>query len=549
MRLYSVNAYLYDLHCYPYILGNSMEEKDIRRHLKTFTSTFCFDKTHLKKQNVKEIAKKLKKDYEASNKDNEEKIWINNFLSFLFHLLVKTDASLEYCEQSLKFDPKNITANSNKCHILLDKDDICDARNVLVLLQEIEQGPDFIDRTYDAKADLAYAYSRAGPHYLDRAEDIYNAIIPIYPTKYQWKFGFGLTLIRQTHFANPFAKNVFQHEGNTLSKALDFFSDIAVHTEGSDKVLCALSWTQIGAILYGNKKSKYSKGIKLSRSLQNVKPLECFHKALSICSDDPFVLEQCGKYYRYFVNISKSEELLRKAIQIRETVFAYHHLALTLKRKVEKKSFDHKDVQKGQSKHFVEVLFKSPSEMQIYPKNETLLEALGFIRKALEISSTPRILYELALLFRLLDQPEKALETLNEITSERKSDMSWISLVNVYEQKGMCFIDLGKKTDSLEEKSKFKENAKSVLFKAIELQAKLIREDKMLRNVWHSYPTLKYLLESDTDKASKSKLAKIHSMMNEHDEAIDLLKRLKEQNDGVLEVDQYKDLVESYLEI
>lgn len=49
-----------------------------------------------------------------------------------------------------------------------------------------------------------------------------------------------------------------------------------------------------------------------------------------------FVIQEYGRYLRHTHNLEKSKEMLEKAVQLNDTTFSRHHLALTLKKMVGK---------------------------------------------------------------------------------------------------------------------------------------------------------------------------------------------------------------------
>jgi len=279
---------------------------------------------------------------------------------------------------------------------------------------------------------------------------------------------------------------------------------------------------------------------------------------------------------------------LRKACELKETVFAYHHLALTLKKKIERNIYSdpvreqaaehqvgnemswhqqrherNKRQNKGTGRtsnssllrshktireHAFKNAIKSPRTVEIYRGNLILLEAIECLQKAIDISPGEPMLYDKALVYRMLDLPEKALETLNLITAKKTITISDIFLVSVYNQKAMCLRDLQTKSDGIDEKERIFENEKAMLYKAIELQGKLIKDEQIPESVWNAYSTLKDYLDTDHDPQAKSKLAKIHKLMNDPRQAIRLLKELRENNGGDLSTNDYKLLVDSFVE-
>lgn len=84
----------------------------------------------------------------------------------------------------------------------------------------------------------------------------------------------------------------------------------------------------------------------------------CFEEAMKLCPNQYFVLEQYGRHLRYTQDLDQSKNMLERAMQLKETVFSRHHLALTLKKIVEKANpkpsfgnYPYSVEDKNQSKH------------------------------------------------------------------------------------------------------------------------------------------------------------------------------------------------------
>lgn len=91
----------------------------------------------------------------------------------------------------------------------------------------------------------------------------------------------------------------------------------------------------------------------------------CFEEAMRLCHNQFFVLQHYGRHLRYTQNLDQSKDMLERAMQLKETLFSRHHLALTLKKMVEKAnpkpsfgnypySMDDKDKSKYDSNDFNE---------------------------------------------------------------------------------------------------------------------------------------------------------------------------------------------------
>lgn len=59
----------------------------------------------------------------------------------------------------------------------------------------------------------------------------------------------------------------------------------------------------------------------------------CFAEAMKLCPNQYVILRDYDRYLRYTNDVERS--MLEKVVQLRNTIFAIHHLALTIKRMVE----------------------------------------------------------------------------------------------------------------------------------------------------------------------------------------------------------------------
>lgn len=78
-----------------------------------------------------------------------------------------------------------------------------------------------------------------------------------------------------------------------------------------------------------------------------------FKEAIKLCPDEYFVLEKYGSHPRYTQNLKESKRMLERAIDLRDTAFSRHHLALTLKKMVEVANRNQKYRQKLQNSVFL----------------------------------------------------------------------------------------------------------------------------------------------------------------------------------------------------
>ncbi|XP_021353757.1 uncharacterized protein LOC110450523 [Mizuhopecten yessoensis] len=253
-----------------------------------------------------------------------------------------------------------------------------------------------------------------------------------------------------------------------------------------------------------------------------LKPKEYFEKAVEICPEEPSVLETCGQFARYRGELDLSETLLRKALQIKPTCHAYHHLALTLTRRVTGRSY------KGQSERIrLRQMTKSPLEVFVYPENELLVEAINLLEKTEKLSVCWFIIqYDKGIIYRMLGQIEKAVKVFKQIVSKKKNLPIKLLMTIVYEQLGLCLIELSKCDEiSPDIQQRYKRDGQAHLLHAIQLQPEIVANDPQFKEAWNSYPTLKELFSDERDGKPRQ-LAVLHMRMGNHRDAIDIYKKL-----------------------
>ncbi|XP_021366392.1 uncharacterized protein LOC110458804 [Mizuhopecten yessoensis] len=442
-------------------------EETLKQDLGKFPSTFDFDLTNLTKHRVQITIRKLEDDRDSTRKLETEDIQISNFLSYLYFLLEDYEHAHQYIDESLQRDPDNIIANVKRARILLENGDISKVEDAIAKLQKLERREDYNKRKHNAEADLAYAYTRSGPWYHQKAIYLYTQVLEAYPTEYAWQYGLGLALLRQTHslISQENDKLTPRENEKTTIHAAELFLTVA--TESDDSNLRTNAYARLGKAVYNISRNNYT---NVPDEIMRLKPKEYFEKAVEICPEEPSVLEMCGQFARYRGELDTSEKLLRKSLQIKPTCHAYHHLALTLQRRVECKgphggsrygysqneNWREKgasrecmsDQQSERTRRNLRQMIKSPLKVPIYPGNKHLSEAIELLEKTEELSEYAlNIQYDKGIIYRMLGQIEKAVEVFKNIVTKKKHYPTEFLMTNVYEQLGLCLLELSKSVD------------------------------------------------------------------------------------------------------
>ena len=100
----------------------------------------------------------------------------------------------------------------------------------------------------------------------------------------------------------------------------------------------AWAWCQLGITLRKDEnlhKIIYTTGTE-AEEIENAR---CFEEALKLCPNDPRILRLCWSYLRYTNQLRESRKMLEKSLCLRNDYNTRHHLALTLKKIVQRKRF------------------------------------------------------------------------------------------------------------------------------------------------------------------------------------------------------------------
>ncbi|KAK3596336.1 hypothetical protein CHS0354_004895 [Potamilus streckersoni] len=312
-------------------------KKDFQIRMKPYPSHFDLEiKLGFTKDNRRNIIKKLDDEMTTTGFElDAEQTRAYNFLSYVHWCLQERQEAKKYLEKALSKNEKDVMALANQAWILWNDDKFSDAWHVVEKLEKLKDRKDLI---IIAKSEQAFAYSRVGPRYYTKAIDTFKEVLKadcgheLDKTHiYLWKFGLGLILKRQLNVTNTFSFDHLSKYVESITEAVDILNDVA--NNANTVRYQARSWVALGELAYSihsqemvSSKEKDS----LAEILSGKKPDEFFDKASTICDDDTYVLQRCGKQARYSRNYEKSIEFFLKSIKRRGTSFSHHHLAITL---------------------------------------------------------------------------------------------------------------------------------------------------------------------------------------------------------------------------
>ena len=299
--------------------------------------------------------------------DNIAVIRNHNMLSCLYVMHQDYDKATEQCEKALSIDSKSIIAIKNKAWILHEQQrnireikTACEQLKILTQKQEL---------MVTARAEIAYAYSRLGVRNIEEAISLFKKSLTetkdIVPrdevvwnnAKCLWMFGIAFLEHRTLNFnvisTNGADRNDFSRQKH--KEVTQLFFDILNHEGRSStiKICKARALVLIAKLVNGAKRNSFlfpNKEIDIlpiGDKLASGKVKQYVDKALELCPNDGFVLDRCGQLCRYLRRLDDAVGHHKLAIQVKETSFSHHHLALSLKTKLEIKC-GHHSRKKGQ---------------------------------------------------------------------------------------------------------------------------------------------------------------------------------------------------------
>lgn len=296
-------------------------------------SSFVMDDVLQSKEKMKEKLQQLQKDLDEEFDVNEERIRNYNFISYLFWRLndrEKAVATSKLAEE-LEKEPNLIT----HCNKIIFNTELEQHYHSKELLDEIQDAIKQKRTQSRATAEIGYCFSRLGPQHHDRAVQLFQrAIEDIAPERnILWEFGLALTLRRQSHIFQMTKAENFKPDEKKSKAARLLYEILKFPTDGYCH-LKARAWCELSKILF--RCNLFEVINEKKKETEKINERQCFQEAMKVCPNENFVLEKYGVYLRYSGDLKKSKEILERALQLRDTAFSRHHLALTLKKMVEK---------------------------------------------------------------------------------------------------------------------------------------------------------------------------------------------------------------------
>ncbi|XP_060587448.1 uncharacterized protein LOC132742960 [Ruditapes philippinarum] len=344
------------------------DDKEIETKLRQYPSSFDLyeEIQSMSKDCVEKHLERLVKEVESNPYDNTmEKLRAWNFISFLSFILGNEKDAFEYNSKVLERSKDNIMGLCNKALFLLKMQEKYHV--VHDLCKQLNESRKHKGNMLFAKAEKAFHYLCLGTKRNEKSRHLFKEVLDevhelnidgacetddsedilLQTDNYcVLNFSYALTYKRALNLSNCHDVSSFDVSSqlDMIKKACNIYGRI-IHIEGDStclKYYKGRSYVELGSIDFDIRKNKST--FQNVNSIKDVLPdredlwlstNEFYEKAECFCPNDVFVLERCGKYFRYVNVIDKSISLLERAIAIRGTSFSHHHLALSLKRQVE----------------------------------------------------------------------------------------------------------------------------------------------------------------------------------------------------------------------
>nr|KAG5707872.1 hypothetical protein BaRGS_031603 [Batillaria attramentaria] len=287
------------------------------------------------KGNLKQVLVRLQKGLESAlsvgYKTALETARAKNYLAFILFCQGHHQEALDKTEEALseEGEGQNLVALANRATILWRMEDRQEAEEEIRRLQILRNTTDFNYLKVKARAELAFCYSRLDPEFYTKAVRIFEEVLveAQEPEKWLWTFGLGLT--KRRLLSGQYAP-MFGRERNLREdtfEALDVL--LVVINKAESKNLRAKAHAEVAVLI-----SYMTWDKQLKRDLAEKAGMgsrEACNVALKLDDSDNSVLCKTAKIFKKMRETQRSVDLLERALSIRESSTAYHHLGQAYK--------------------------------------------------------------------------------------------------------------------------------------------------------------------------------------------------------------------------
>ena len=115
-----------------------------------------------------------------------------------------------------------------------------------------------------------------------------------------------------------------------VRRAMELFVQIKDREENSPD-LRARAAAELGEITCWQREERIRNAVEAEKRRLGLTAAQCFDEAIRLAENSPAVLVCAGKYFRHQKMLTKSRELLQKAVDLRSEPKAHHQLGMTLR--------------------------------------------------------------------------------------------------------------------------------------------------------------------------------------------------------------------------
>ncbi|KAK7498794.1 hypothetical protein BaRGS_00009886 [Batillaria attramentaria] len=525
--------------------------------------------------NKNRLRKGLQSALSAGHDTGLETARYKNYLAYLVSERNKSEA-LDMTEEALSVEGEghNLVSLANKTVILWQLGRRREAGEELSRLEALKESADFDYLKVKAKAELAFCYTRLGPKFFPRAISIFTEVLveARKPEKWLWTFGLALTKRRMLRLDMA---PMFKGKRNLREESFEvlrLYLDVINNTDSRN--LNAKAHAEITELIAGVTVDR-----QLKRDLAvaaRMTPTDASERALQLDGEDHSVLCKTSKTFRRSQQLERAAEVLEKALTIRKSSTAYHHLGLVYKALARDKKremlglpkpFDSRDIysqttagsNEGVLKSLKKALSSPPKiTIEITKTDPIVAKAMKCFEKSIAFSEGHNSFakYDLALMHRNVNERDKALQLLQELQDEKRDPGHTSILVTCFEQSGWILKELSEAEEDVQKKEHLAERARSMLnralLKAVQLYSKTSQLRGRIGKVYDSFSELLRKVDESKGEA-KEKLkekARLFKFISDNRKSLALLDEIQRMSPEEERNPEYLKLrIENYVEM
>ena len=231
---------------------------------------------------------------------------------------------------------------------------------------------------------------------------------------------------------------------------MELFVQIKDREENSPD-LRARAAAELGWILGWHREKYIRNAVEDERRRLKLTADRCFEEALELAGNNPAVLVRAGKYFRFQKKLTKSRELLQKAVDLRSEPKAHHQLGMTLRQLALQ--------ERGHQGFNPQAAAATVSTPRLFRDGRYVREALEHLHKSLELFDGEHnvALHDLGLMHFDLGEYDQALQQFLKILEIFSVD--WGNINRAMWQAGLVLEEMarrevnGEKQKTLQEMS------------------------------------------------------------------------------------------------